>query len=136
MKHYTTYDPTTGEITGLLSLDGSLPLQPAIEGIFGRDEYRIVDNTPVSKPSKPGDDWLWDTYTLEWRLDHQEAEDRCRTQRNQLLSLIDRVNPLWYASLTAEQQTQLQQYRQALLDITDQPGFPTEVVWPVKPAWL
>ena len=24
-------------------------------------------------------------------------------------------------------------YRQALRDITDQPGFPTEIVWPIKP---
>jgi hypothetical protein len=43
---------------------------------------------------------------------------------------------MWYASLTAQEQTELQQFRQELLDITQQPDFPGTVVWPSKPSWL
>jgi hypothetical protein len=46
------------------------------------------------------------------------------------------VNPIWYASLTTEQQTQLADYRQALLDVPAQSGFPENVSWPNKPGWL
>jgi hypothetical protein len=59
-----------------------------------------------------------------------------RSARNMRLALVDRVNPLWYASLSAEQQTELAAYRQSLLDITDQAGYPNTIVWPKKPTWL
>ena len=61
---------------------------------------------------------------------------RARQSRNQLLAQVDRVNPIWYASLTAEQQTELAQYRQALLDVPQQESFPDNISWPTKPIWL
>lgn len=39
-------------------------------------------------------------------------------------------NPLRWASLSAEQQQAVASYRQALLDITQQPGFPHDITWP------
>ena len=42
-------------------------------------------------------------------------------------------NPLRWAALTAEQQQAWVDYRQALLDIPQQSGFPHDVVWPTKP---
>lgn len=42
-------------------------------------------------------------------------------------------NALRWAALTAEQQQAWADYRQALLDIPQQSGFPHNVVWPVKP---
>ena len=51
-----------------------------------------------------------------------------RTDRNKRLSETD-----WWATsdrtMTAEQTA----YRQALRDITDQSGFPTDITWPTKP---
>jgi hypothetical protein len=38
--------------------------------------------------------------------------------------------------LTTEQQQQLQTYRQALLDVPQQAGFPDTIEWPEKPEWL
>lgn len=62
---------------------------------------------------------------------------RVRIKRNQILqNTVDRVNPVRYQTLTQQQQTELSQYRQALLDITQQPGFPENVVWPTNPPWL
>jgi hypothetical protein len=49
---------------------------------------------------------------------------------------VDRVNPIWYVSLGVEQQVALQEYRQALLSVPQQPGFPESVTWPTRPPWL
>ena len=42
-------------------------------------------------------------------------------------------NPLRWAGLTAEKQTAWADYRQALLDVPQQSGFPNNIVWPTKP---
>jgi hypothetical protein len=43
------------------------------------------------------------------------------------------TNPLRWAELTAEKQAEWTQFRRDLLDVTEQEGFPHEVVWPTKP---
>ena len=56
------------------------------------------------------------------------TESQIRNQRDQLLAATD----TWALSdrtMTAEQTA----YRQALRDITDQAGFPTDITWPTKP---
>ena len=49
---------------------------------------------------------------------------------------VDRVNPIRYAELTDSQRTELAAYRQTLLALPDQPGFPNTIVWPNQPTWL
>ena len=68
-------------------------------------------------------------------LDAQTA-DAVRSERDMKLAIeVDPIagNTLRWNSLTAEQQQAWADYRQALLDITDQPGFPYDVTWPTKP---
>ena len=65
----------------------------------------------------------------EWEAGADDrAADAVRRERNALIAETD-----WWATsdrtMTAEQTA----YRQALRDITDQAGFPHEVVWPTKP---
>lgn len=65
-----------------------------------------------------------------------EAAAAVRGKRNWLLqNEVDPIvsNPLRWADLTAEQQAAWAVYRTALLDITDQAGFPHNVTWPTKP---
>jgi hypothetical protein len=59
-----------------------------------------------------------------------------RDLRNKLLAKVDIVNPVWYASLSAQQQGELTTYRRALLDVPQQTGFPDTISWPSKPSWL
>jgi len=60
-----------------------------------------------------------------------------RNTRNQLLrDNVDTVNPVRYAALTADQQAELAAYRQALLNIPQQTGWPNTIDWPTKPTWL
>jgi hypothetical protein len=58
----------------------------------------------------------------------KKAADFIRSNRNALIAETD-----WWATsdrtMTAEQTA----YRQALRDITDQTGFPTDITWPTKP---
>ena len=57
-----------------------------------------------------------------------EFEEAARTVRNNLIAETD-VWALSDRTMTAEQTA----YRQALRDITDQAGFPTDITWPTKP---
>jgi hypothetical protein len=61
--------------------------------------------------------------------------EMARNQRDSLLRYLDTVltNPLRWAAYTSEQQTVIAKYRQDLLDIPTQTGFPTTIVWPVSP---
>jgi hypothetical protein len=56
------------------------------------------------------------------------TEGQIRQKRDELIAETD-----WWATsdrtMTAEQTA----YRQALRDITDQAGFPTDITWPKKP---
>ena len=57
-----------------------------------------------------------------------------RETRDQLLkSEVDPINAVRWNSMTAEQQTAWTTYRQALLDVPQQAGFPNSVTWPTKP---
>ena len=61
--------------------------------------------------------------------------DQLREERDGLLLEVDAIagNALRWATLSAEQQDAWAVYRQALLDVPQQAGFPNDVVWPVKP---
>ncbi len=56
------------------------------------------------------------------------TEPLARQARNQLLTETD-----WTANSDVTMSTEMTAYRQALRDITDQAGFPTNITWPTKP---
>ena len=65
-----------------------------------------------------------------------EAAAAIRQERDmRLTTSVDPIagNALRWADLTIDQQQAWADYRQALLDIPQQPGFPHEVRWPTKP---
>ena len=62
-----------------------------------------------------------------------------RDQRDvKLKQEVDPVvsNPLRWADLSEQEQTEVATYRTALLDVPQQSGFPHNVTWPTKPACL
>jgi hypothetical protein len=64
------------------------------------------------------------------------AAEAVRAERDYKLAYeVDPIvsNQLRWADLTAEKQAEWAAYRRALLDITEQSGFPHDLVWPVKP---
>jgi hypothetical protein len=65
----------------------------------------------------------------------EELAAQVRAQRDALLQKLDSIvgNPLRWASFTTEQQTAWANYRQALLDVPQQAGFPNTINWATKP---
>jgi hypothetical protein len=55
-----------------------------------------------------------------------------RAERDSLLVVVDAVvsNPLRWASLSSDKQNEWSTYRQDLLDVPQQSGFPSTVTWP------
>jgi hypothetical protein len=61
-------------------------------------------------------------------------EAPARAERNRLLAESDWTDlPSAQARLTDAQKEAWTAYRQALRDITNQPGFPASIQWPTKP---
>ena len=100
-------------------------------GLFlGGFEGSIPENaTEVPAPDMGGAYWVngaWD-YAIPMAAN-------VRQTRDELLEASDiRVLPDRWAGMTAEQQQQWSAYRQALRDITSQPGFPNNINWPTEP---
>lgn len=65
----------------------------------------------------------------------EELAAQARSRRDALIAATDYLMATDYP-LTDEKRQELTVYRQALRDIPEQPGFPTEIVWPTKPAWV
>lgn len=65
----------------------------------------------------------------------EELENTTRFERDNLLKDVDAVtsNPLRWADMTSEKQAEWSTYRQALLNIPQQAGFPNNVNWPTMP---
>ena len=65
----------------------------------------------------------------------EELEANVRIQRNFYLAEMDQVisNQIRFNAMSTEKQNQWTTYRQALLDVPAQSGFPETVNWPDKP---
>ena len=140
--NFTIYNPETGEILYNCACSDETLVEPNlngcqyVSGMFTTESYYIQDNIPVPKGDRPSNNHLFDYTTKSWQLDNNLLEQSIRQQRNQSLTLVDQINPVWYASLTADQQQDLATYRQHLLDVPQQTGFPDAIEWPAKPTWL
>jgi len=140
MKNYIVYD-NQGRIFKVgycPDIDFSRQAQDGeniLEGIADPHFQYIENSAIVDKPPKPSDDHLFDYATKTWVIDTQGAASRAMAKRNQLLaSGPDRVNPMWWSSMSAADQDEVSAYRQALLDITNQFGFPMDIEWPEIPS--
>lgn len=65
----------------------------------------------------------------------EELAVQARSQRDALIAATDYLMATDYP-LTDEKRQELTVYRQALRDVPEQSGFPTEIVWPGKPEWV
>lgn len=145
--NYTIFDPTTGEIISTVSSDSDESIQAHLSDKSYIDNHYssqthyidIETSTPVTKPIDPStaqEIYRWDHASKTWILDMDLIAMNTRAQRNNLLLQIDAVSPVRYASLATEQQAELQAYRQQLLDVPQQSGFPVTIAWPTRPTWL
>jgi hypothetical protein len=141
---YTEYDPGTGQIMNILyvpqdQLPPNLHQMPWIEGEWDGNKHYVDHQQIKDLPADPSTHMVkysmdWSTKT--WHVNVKTTEKIARQTRNSLLYQLDRMNPVWWAELTSQQQDELKIYRQALLDVPQQAGFPINTEWPTKPTWL
>lgn len=96
------------------------------------DTDTTIDNDAVM--SLIGDDFTPYVPPTQAELDAALSE-QIRDKRDGLLVELDAFvgNPLRWATLSTEQQDAWAVYRQALLDVPQQAGFPHNVTWPTEP---
>jgi hypothetical protein len=93
----------------------------------------------VSVPLMPGPGYTfngaqWIAPSQDW-IDEQAAKSIRSERQRRLVLEVDPIasNVLRWNSLSLSKQNEWAEYRSSLLNITDQIGFPHNVVWPVKP---
>lgn len=105
-----------------------------------KDETEFVPhNNLILSPNHDGEiGWIWNgngwTDPNAVVVTDEIKAAVVRRQRQTLFQkTVDKINPLIWESYTQEQKNAWTAYRQALLDITDQEGFPDNVIWPQMP---
>lgn len=145
MSQYTLYNLSTGEFEpfNLEFKDHQLPNQRSayhelgfgiVAGKFDCrvQKFDLGTETVIDRiPAKPNATDTWDETRKVW-VSVEEVTNDIKTKRDALLRETD------WVSLRAADQGQpvsnaWKTYRQALRDLTAQPGFPNSVVWPSKP---
>lgn len=134
----TQFDTSTGRIVGVINIpEACIELQLQDENVvigeYSQDAYYIdtETKTPTQKALKPGRDYAYDYATHQWIRDVERAKVAAIMLRSTLLSESDWTQlpdvPLVTKQAWAD-------YRQALRDITGQPGYPLEITWPTPPG--
>jgi hypothetical protein len=95
----------------------------------------VEDGQLKTMPEKPVGYFDFDYVTKLWQRNVMMETSVTRAQRNQLLQRSDWTDTASAsARLGQELYNQWQIYRQKLRDVTDQPGYPLEIVWPTAPT--
>ena len=97
------------------------------------DTDTTIDNDAII--SLIGTDFAAYVAPTQAELDAAAAAQVRAERDNILATVVDPIvsNPLRWADMTVEKQAEWSAYRTALLDITDQAGFPHDITWPTKP---
>lgn len=139
---YTSYDPKTGVITGTCVSSNAKDLVKSgltvVAGQYDSSTQYIKNGKAQDYPAKPYTGY-WISYNWDgnnWSVNTQLSSANARAVRNDLLSSVDKVNAIWYSKMTPDDQAAVSAYRQALLNVPQQSGFPISIIWPIKPAWL
>lgn len=92
------------------------------------------NNSLKEYPQKPEGFYNFNYETELWEIDIKKTEEDVLLKRDTLLAEgPDRISPMWWASMSEQEQQAWIFYRQALLDITGQADYPEFIVWPIKP---
>lgn len=95
------------------------------------EDYNPKDNEEILANDIGQIGWIWNGET--W-TDPTKAKLVRRSRDLEIKNTIDTMNPMRWESFTTEQKQAWLDYRQALLDIPQQEGFPDNVIWPTKPT--
>ena len=98
--------------------------------ISASDTDQTIDNTALL--ALIGSDFTASTQEArDARLGSKQRSVRDGKLRSEVDSIVS--NPLRWADMTSEKQTEWSQYRTDLLNVPQQSGFPNTISWPTKP---
>lgn len=136
--NYILYKLNTGEITRNINCPENLIQsqlntdESFIVGVADDETQYISKQLIVNKLEKPN--WFYDyNYQIHsWVINEPKLIFQIIQQRNNLLISSDWTQ-IPNGPLTLEIKEKWAVYRQQLRDITSQPGYPFNVVWPTQP---
>jgi hypothetical protein len=136
MMKYTAVYKNTGQVFGVLAINSldELPTDESlfcVQGEYDGGKYYFKDNLPQEIPARPQGEYNFNYSTGQWAVDTQATERAVKKRRQSLLASTDWTQ-IPNGPLSIQEQAAWAVYRQALRDITEQSGYPTEVVWPTK----
>ena len=126
MRHF--YSQIKGQYWVTLTDD----LGPHITDAYPSDTIEVE---PQPTPIHTYENCVWVEPDAQTSYDYYSNE--VRQLRNYLLfAEVDAISntPLKWQDLSEEKKAEWAQYRRDLLNITEQSGFPQNVIWPTKPA--
>lgn len=133
-NHWTLIDQATGAV--VMTGFGGEP--PVMDGTFAIDEAADVDQGIYdletgklkTRPPRPSISHDWDYAAKQWVVNPGRVEKAARARVKALLSESD-----WTQIDDAPQGKKgaWRQYRQALRNLSKQPGWPDDVTWPEPP---
>lgn len=146
MKNYIIYETATKNVRWLETRQDDTPPIPGdgysfadVTGMNGSVDTLWVDDSDKVRlrPERPSDFHNWDG--AQWVEDtamlRASWAERVRADRDKRLSDSDWTDTLSAKTRLGEAKyNEWQTYRQALRDISTQPGFPLNVIWPTTPA--
>lgn len=140
MKSFIVYESNGRIIRTGSCIDSDFELQAQqgeviLEGEATFGANYIENGTVQPMPKKPEGEYVFDYKTKSWSLDEESTIRAVYSKRDQLLKNgPDRINPMRWSAMSQEDQNAVADYRQALLDITNQSGYPTNIEWPEIPS--
>lgn len=140
MIYYSIYKKDNGQIvlrgTAQFIEDVSKLIDDTTDVIYeqSKDNSFVENGIIIDMPEKPSDDYIFDYTSKNWIKNIEGIKTKVLLLRDQLLKEgPDRISPIWWNSMTEQEQQAWAQYRQDLLDITGQADYPEFIVWPIKP---
>lgn len=134
---YIIYKKLTGKIIGSSNNpDQTLDIsEDLIESTENDDLFsHYVENGFIKKiPPNPYKFGVFDYINKIWVIDTESILNEVLNKRNQLLTETDWMIYRAFETGTIVPQAWLD-YRQALRDITQQSGYPENVIWPTPPG--
>ena len=148
MKNYIIYNTLTGEISSNVfthSSDNISPYPPEFTYLEvaepidnGKFYLNLETKETAAFPDRPDFKHTWNWVTKTWedpRTEEQKYNQAANTVKEKRAKLL--ADSDWVVIRATDTVTPIPQdwqtYRQQLRDITQQPEFPYNVVWPVKP---
>lgn len=135
MKKVWVVNNTTGVIegSGLVGDDTDMTQHisenSTIVEISPRNDLQIWKNDSwIDRPTQPSENYEW--ISGAWQLNRERAAVSIRQQRDRLLAKTDWTQGRDILETVSQKYVE---YRQKLRDITSQPGFPEQVIWPTPP---